>query len=81
MAVRFCGGERTAEGLPCPLTEKKEGEEVTKSFPWAPRFCLAEKATFTGASPFPCSYHLPILCHSERGHFGEGRVKAVEPQR
>lgn len=51
MAVTFCGGERTAEGLPCPLVEKKEGEEDTKTFPLPPSFCLAEKATFCLSVP------------------------------
>lgn len=49
IAVRFCAGERTAEGLPWPLVKKKEGEQGTKTFPLPSRFCLAEKATFIGA--------------------------------
>lgn len=63
-----------------PYLKKKEGEEDTKTFPLLPRFCLAEKATFTGTLPCPRSYHSPVPCHPERGHFEEGKVKVVKPQ-
>lgn len=74
VAIRFCGGERTAEVLPCPLMEKNEGEGDTKNFPLPPRFSLAVKAASTGASLCPCSHHLPVPCHPDRDCFGEGRV-------
>lgn len=60
--------------LSCPLMEKNEGEGDTKTFPLPPRFSLAVKAAFPGASLCPCSHHLLVLCHPERGCFGEGRV-------